>query len=144
MSAIYHNGNTYDEHSAWLASLSADEALIVHSPIGYLYTLVFLSELKRILKSEMPTKYRLRFLEFIDSRSDEWPPEIIAILEPMCDAGAEIMAEAHKLGKKQLDKIAEFEVFSAFAALNPSLLVALRMRENLRGYFPPSSNQRKH
>jgi hypothetical protein len=134
---IYHNGRTYAEHVAWIDSLNADETLILHTPVGYRYTLVVISDLKRMLASEIPTKFRLRFLEFLDSHSGDWPPEIIAIIAPMSDAGAEIMSEAHRLGDKRLDKIAEWDVFGAFCALNPSLLEALRMRSNLRIYSRP-------
>jgi hypothetical protein len=131
---IYCDGRTYAEHVAWIDSLNADEKLILHAPVGWRYTLIVISDLKRMLASEIPTQYRLRFLEFLDKHSAEWPPEIIAIIAPMCDAGAEIMSEANKLGDKRLDKIAEWDVFKAFCALNPSLLEALRMRQNVRIY----------
>jgi hypothetical protein len=130
---IYCDGRTYAEHCAWLNSLNADQNLIVHSPVGHRYTLVIISELKRMLMAEtLPTGARHRFLEFLNDHSDVWPPEIIASIEPMCDAGAEIVREARKLGaSKALDKYAEFDVFNAFCALNPSLLEALRMRDNI-------------
>jgi hypothetical protein len=137
---IYCDGRTYAEHCAWLDSLNADQNLIVHTPVGHRYTLVVISELKRMLASEIPTKHHLRFLEFLDDHSDVWPPEIIASIEPMSDAGAEIVREARKLGaSKALDKCAEWDVFNAFIALNPSLLEALRMRENMRIYWRPDN-----
>jgi hypothetical protein len=132
---IYHNGRTYAEHVAWIDSLNADETLILHTPVGYRYTLVEISDLKRVLQVEIPAEFRLRFLEFLDRQSAEWGAETIASIAPMCDAGAEIVREARKLGSKQaLDTFAKFDVFSAFCALNPSLLEALRMRTNLRIY----------
>lgn len=135
---IYHNGRTYAEHCSWLDSLNADEKLIVQTPAGHRYFLIVISNLKRMLASEIPTQYRLRFLEFLDNHSNDWPPEIIASIAPMCDAGAEIVGEAQKLGAKQaLDAFAKFDIFSAFCALNPSLVEALRMRDNMRIYSRP-------
>jgi hypothetical protein len=134
---IYCDGKTYAEHCAWIDSLGPDETLILHAPNGWRYTLVIISDLKRMLASTIPTEHRLRFLEFLDNHSNDWPPEIIASIAPMCDAGAEIMSEAHKLGDKMLDKIAEWDVFSTFCALNPSLLEALRMRGSMRVYPHP-------
>ena len=136
---IYCDGRTYAGHCAWLDSLNADQNLIVHAPVGHRYTLIVISELKRMLTAEtLPTVARLRFLEFLADLSDVWPPEIIASIEPMCDAGAEIVREAQKLGaSKALDKYAEWDVFNAFCALNSSLLEALRMRDNMRIYRQP-------
>jgi hypothetical protein len=130
---IYANGRTYAEHCAWIDAMSPDEKLILYSPVGNRYTLVLISEAKRALTAELPVELRLRFLEFLDSLPDVWPAEIIASIAPMCDAAAEIMHEARKLGpQKAFDKCAEWDVFNAFVALNPSLLEALRMRENMR------------
>ena len=138
---IYHNGRTYAEHCAWIDSLNADETLILHAPAGYRYTLVEISDLKRVLQAEIPAEYRLQFLEFLDRESARWGEEIIASIAPMCDAGAEIVREARKLGSKQaLDAFAKFDVFSAFCALNPSLLEALRMRDNMRIYSTTGEN----
>ena len=51
---------------------------------------------------------------------------MIAAIDPMDDKGDEIAGEIRKLGpQKALDVYAE--TFVAFAALNPSLIEALRM-----------------
>jgi hypothetical protein len=138
---IYCNGRTHAQHCAWLDSLNADEKLIVHTPVGYRYTLVIISDAKRMLQAELPAEFRLQCLEFLDRQSAHWGAETIASIAPLCDAGAEIVGEAQKLGAKQaLDAFAKFDIFSAFCALNPSLLEALRMRDNMRIYSTTGEN----
>jgi hypothetical protein len=100
-------------------------------PVGHCYTLVLASLTKRLLTEEMPAAYRLQFLQHLDKmpngESKTWlTAEMIAAVEPMCDKGYEMVCEAQKLGpKKALDAYAKF--FSAFAALNPSLIEVLKM-----------------
>jgi hypothetical protein len=97
-------------------------------PIGYQYTLVMASEVKRVLMENIPTEYRLKFLEHLDRMVDRaWlTAEMIEAVEPMCDKAYEIALEAKKLpGGKFLDVYAQN--FSTFALLNPSLIEALRM-----------------
>jgi hypothetical protein len=125
---------SYEERDAWLASLNDDENAIVHTPFGHRCTLVMVSIIKRILAAEISTSYRLQFLEWLDKIGREWmSPESVALIEPMCDAGYEMVSEAQKLGaKKALDVYAKHEVFSAFVALNPSLLTVLKMPPTYR------------
>ena len=47
----------------------------------------------------------------------------------MPDEGREIIKEARKLGDKWLDVVARWEVFTAFVAMNPTLLAALKMHQ---------------
>jgi hypothetical protein len=116
------------EHSVWTAYLRVDETLILHTSIGLRYTLVLLSISKRFLSQTIPADCRLRFLEWMDRRSDTFSKEAIALIEPMNDEGYEIFREANKLGpNKALDISASWEVFNAYAAINPSILTALRM-----------------
>jgi hypothetical protein len=126
---IYANGRTYAEHCAWLASLNDDESAIVHTPIGHRWTLVVISETKRMLLGNVPTEHRLRFLEFLDHCTDTFlTAEVVAGVEPMCDEAYEMVKEARKLGAgKALDVFAKWEVFNAFIALNPSILTAIKM-----------------
>jgi hypothetical protein len=118
-----------EESSAWLDSLSADDSLIVGCPVGKRYTLVFVSIVKRLLAQEMSPAYRLKFLEWLGKCGDTWlSPATIGIVEPMCDQGDEMVREARKLGaKKMLDVVGQFDVFSAFVSLNPSLLTAIKI-----------------
>jgi hypothetical protein len=102
-------------------------------PIGYQYTLVMASEVKRLLVEGMPMEYRLKFLEHLDKMVDRaWlTAEMIEAVEPMCDKAHEIALEAKKLPKgKFLDVYAQN--FSTFAVLNPSLLTALKMSRGCR------------
>jgi hypothetical protein len=118
-----------DERSAWLASLNEDESAIVHTPDGHKYTLVFVSLVKRLLVDEMEPAYRLRFLEWLDKCADTWlRPDMVAVIEPMCADGYEMVREAQKLGAgKMFDVFARWEVFNAFVALNPSILAAIKL-----------------
>jgi hypothetical protein len=125
---------THDERCAWLASLDADETLIVHTPCGHKSVLVFIAHMKRVLQSEIPTACRLKFLEGIASCRDHvLSEEAIAAIEPLSDEGQAIVDEAMKLGARQaLDIFARWEVFAAFVALDPSLLEAIKICENRR------------
>jgi hypothetical protein len=121
-----------DERSAWLASLNEDENAIVHCAVGHRWTLVVISETKRLLSMNLPAEHRLRFLEFLDGCTDNFlTVEAISLIEPICDEGYGMLRETRKLGAgKSLDVIARWEVFNAFIALNPSLLTAIKMPRN--------------
>jgi hypothetical protein len=99
--------------------------------------LVYVSLVKRLLAGEMPEGFRLKFLQWLDKlnhHDENWQslritPEIIAVIEPMCDsADHELMGEILKLGKfDRLNALGREDVFRAFVALNPSLLTAIRL-----------------
>jgi len=126
------HGQSSEERHAWLDSLNADESAIVHTPVGHRYTLVIISETKRLLAMDLSAAHRLRFLEFLDSCTDNFlTAEAVAIVEPMCDEAYEMVKEARKLGaSKALDVLARWEVFNAFVVLNPSLLRAIKISKN--------------
>jgi hypothetical protein len=127
-SEIYTNGRTYAEHCAWIESMTDDEKEILYCPVGHRATFVMISIIKRWLQLDLEAEYRLKFLEFLDRRSNDFTREAIAQIEPMCDEAHEIYKEAMKLGaKKALDVLGRCEVFSAFIALNPSILTAIKM-----------------
>jgi hypothetical protein len=115
------------ERAAWEASLSDDELVILNTSIGERCSLVFISLVKRMLAHEIDPAYRLRFLEWLEARHQT--PDMIAAVNPMCDDGYNLLREAMKLGAKQaLDVVSRLEVFTAFAALNPGMLTAIRMQ----------------
>jgi hypothetical protein len=92
---------------------------------GAKYTLVLASLTKLALQSEnMPPAMRLEFLGHLDKMVDRaLTPAVIAMVEPMCGKGFQLVAEARKLGHfKALDVYAD--KFDLFAALNPSLRAA--------------------
>jgi hypothetical protein len=84
----------------------------------------------------MSSEYRFRFLNYLDKLADAWlTAEAVAMIEPICDDGYEIVKEARKLGwQKAFDTFAKHEVFSAFVALNPSLMKTIRFCNRGRGY----------
>lgn len=104
------------------------------TPRGYRYTLVLISIVKRSLEMEIPSDYRLKFLEHLDrmpaKESGTWlTAEMVAAVDPICNKAYEIVDEARKLGApKALDIYAD--QFPVFAGLNPSLMTALRQSPN--------------
>jgi hypothetical protein len=105
-------------------------------PTGYKYTVIIISTTKRALAGNISREYRLEFLNHLDRmvnhQNNSWLTEaMIAAIDPMCDAGLEMLSEAMKLDKGKpgrpgmLDALAKF--FPAFAVLNPTLLTALEL-----------------
>lgn len=98
-------------------------------PPSYLYTMVWISEIKRDLGHPgLSATGRLELLDMLNSCTEHaWlSPGMVAAVEPMDDRALTIAAEAGKLGDgKVLDVYAKH--FATFAALNPSLIAALEM-----------------
>lgn len=99
-----------------------------HLSMGHRYSLVMATEVKQLLQGEMPPEMRLDFLSHLDKMIDHViTAEIIGMLDPMDEQGAELMKEARKLGYGLRSPNA-FNVldqkFEVFAALNPSLRTA--------------------
>lgn len=116
-------------------------------PPGYKYTVVIISHTKRGLAQEISAEWRVKFLNGLDQMANEDPwltADMIAAIDPMCDAGLEMVREAMKLDKGKpgrpgmLDALAKF--FPAFAVLNPSLLEALNPRRN--GYYRTTNEEK--
>jgi hypothetical protein len=111
-------------------------------PNGYMYTLVSISLTKRALADDMPPGERLELLQSLAFYETSFKPEQIAAVEPMCNKGLKIVAEAMKLGDGgfppdggarrpgALDMFASH--FTTFASLNPSLVTALKMQPGFR------------
>jgi hypothetical protein len=114
---------------AWIDSVQGDERTILYWPVGRRYTMVFISIVKRHLEQELPIDVRAKLFDWLDTCGAEWlTPEAVAHIEPMCDEGYAIVREAEKLGAgKALDVYARHEVFSAFCALNRTLLSAIEL-----------------
>src|ERR1700682_249711 len=92
---------TYEERDAWLASLDADQTAIAHTPSGHRWTLVVISETKRLLSMNLSAEDRLRFLEFLESCTDNFLTEkAVAIIEPMDHEAHELLKETRRLGAK--------------------------------------------
>jgi hypothetical protein len=131
-----------EQHRAWLDGMTADERLVVGTPIGYLYTLVIVAHTKRVLVSyEVPVGERLRMLEAINGFVDNiFTAEALTVIEPACDTAMEMIRECMKVDEgnprcgKAFDLLASWEVFGHLVVLNPSLLAAIKLfRRNTPG-----------
>jgi hypothetical protein len=98
------------------------------TPPAWRYTLVLASVTKRLLGFDIPLKFRQAYLDHLEKMtvgSDWCNADVITAVGPMDDAGYEMICEIGNLGwKKGLDVAAE--MFASFAALNPSLIEALK------------------
>lgn len=98
-------------------------------PHSVKYTLVLVSITKRALADDLSDHYRFQFLQHLDKMVDpiHWiTAEMIAAVKPCDDKGAQLFFEASKVDpKKKLDVYAE--IFGPMAALNPSLITAIKM-----------------
>lgn len=133
---LYH-----EKHSAWLASLSADELLVVRTPVGYLHTFIAVSLMKRALLTEgIKPAEQLDLLEKMNSWLDLYfTREMLATIEPICDTGYAIFAEAKsldrpadKLGQASFEVLTCPRVFWHLTTLNPSILAAIKLKEAAR------------
>lgn len=129
---------TPEGQSAWLASLTPDESLIVHTPAGYLMFFVVVALTKRALAmDDMKAGERLYFLEKLNGLTDQnFTPSMLATIEPMSDLEYEIFCEAKSLdGTDDKSAEASFQiltsprVFGHLATLNPSFIAAMKQRE---------------
>jgi hypothetical protein len=128
--AIYHNGRTYAEHCAWLASLTGDEYRIVHMPIGHLFSMAIASLLKRfLLKFSTSIEVRQRILNCLAGMA--YGPvtvDAISAIEAADDTGNEIIRTITSLPKgQQVMAFGDGDVFRLVARLNPSLIKAIRL-----------------
>jgi hypothetical protein len=117
-------------------------------PPGYQYMLVMISITKRALAGEIPSEFRMQFLEHLDkltTPSDSlWlSADMVAAVEPMCEKGNELAREAQALGTGKSLHVRSLSVFDAyakffpaFASLNPSLITALEMMPGRRQSAP--------
>jgi hypothetical protein len=127
---IYHNGRTYEEHCAWLASLTGDQYRMVHMPIGHLFRMAFVSVIKHaLLTCEMTAGERMKFLDGIArSVTGIVTAEAVAAIEPIDPVGLKMVREITSLPiAKQTTAFKDSDVFRLLAQLNPSLLRALRL-----------------
>jgi hypothetical protein len=100
---------------------------------GHCHTLIWVAIAKRALQEEMPAPMRLRFLELLDKLADaKVTPEVIARIDPMPDAGWQIVREARSIDPPD-DKLAKasFKILTSEPAwgyltrINPSMMAAV-------------------
>jgi hypothetical protein len=126
----------HETHSAWLASLSPDESLIVNTPQGYLLMFIVVALTKRGLRANnIKPAEQLFLLEKMNGLTDQYfTPEMLATIEPMGDTEYEIFREARSLDPPD-DKTAAASfkvltsprVFSHLARLSPSIFAAIKL-----------------
>jgi hypothetical protein len=119
-----------------MPEITADEAeMVLHTPIGYRYTLVIVAYTKRALVSyEIPVGERLQILEAINGFVDKTFTEAaLAVIEPACDTAMEMISECMKVDEgnprcgKAFDLMASSPVFGHLLKLNPSMLAAIKL-----------------
>ena len=111
-------------------------------PAGYkwIFILIALAKLALLTRGIAPAE-KLRFLEFLDTAPDSYMTrEMVAMIDPLDDAGYAIYAEAKtldppgdKLGEASFRVLTSERVFGHFLTLNPSILKAIEWREANRG-----------
>ena len=119
-----------------MMEMTADEAeMVLHTPIGYRYTLVIVAYTKRVLVSyEIPVGERLRMLEAINSFVDNiFTEAALAVIEPACDTAMEMICECMKVDEgnprcgKAFDMMGTSPVFGHLLKLNPTILAAIKL-----------------
>jgi hypothetical protein len=111
----------------------------VNTPAGYQHLMLWAAYAKRALQYEMPAGKRLQLLEKLNSLTDDYfAPEMLAIIEPMCDTEIAMVNEARSLdreddriGQASFEVLTSWRVFGHFRRLNPSYLAAIKLREQM-------------
>lgn len=127
-------GMNDEQRAAWMASLNADETLILQCPAGYRFNLVAVSYLKRVLATrQMTIGDQLEFLEALNGMVDErFTTEGLALVKPADDISAQMIEEARKLDaddstlSRSFDVLTSWEVFGNLVRLNPTIMDAMK------------------
>src|SRR5690242_14877817 len=89
-----------EERSAWIASLSADETMVLHVPVGHRVSLLLIAHTKRVLVRDRhaTTEDQLRALELLNSLTDSFlTPAAMVAVQPACATAAEMIKHALSL-----------------------------------------------
>ncbi|MCK1337946.1 hypothetical protein IVB38_18450 [Bradyrhizobium sp. 38] len=101
-------------------------------PQGYKYTVVIISNTKRVLPEDPPLEFKLKFLIISTPASnpnDAWlTAEVIAAIDPMCDHGQEMVREAAKLDKGKLGRPGMLDALAKFFQRLRSSIIASSRR----------------
>jgi hypothetical protein len=106
---------------------------VAHFPLGWRFTIVFLSRLKYdLVKHPMSARERLETLEGIDGLiDDKLTAEVVAAIEPCDEWTAMTFSTALEAGIPAADDLlTEDKRFRKLVALNPSWLRAIRLMES--------------
>jgi len=75
-----------------------DDELVLNTPVGYWHLMLMAAYAKRGLQFKMSAGKRLKLLELLNSLTDGYfTPDMLAIIEPMCDTQMEMVNEARSL-----------------------------------------------
>jgi hypothetical protein len=118
-----------DDHSAWQASWTDEERLLAHCPPGYWISLVYISQVKRVLQEDLPPDLRLRFLEILHNLvHDNLSLEAMQRVAPACDTAMAMLDEMKSLNIRDKDRLMmKWNVIAAFVNLNPSIIEAIKL-----------------
>jgi hypothetical protein len=120
----------YEDHSAWQAGWNEDEAMLAGTPPGYWFDLVNISRVKRVLQEKMLTELRLRFLEYLNSKSvhGHLNLEAMQAVKPACDTAMAMLNEMSALDiDDQCRLMRKWNLMAAFVNLNPSIMDAIKV-----------------
>jgi hypothetical protein len=117
--------------------LSDDDQLASNTPAGYVHLMLMAAYAKRGLQFKASIGKRLKLLELLNSLTDGYfTPEMLSVIEPMCDTQMEMVSEARslvreddRLGNASFAVLTKPQVFGHFRRLNPSLLAAIKLRQ---------------
>jgi hypothetical protein len=136
---------TSEQHAVWWATLSEDERLVAHVPVGYMHTLLLISYIKHVLgRCPMSVGERLTMLENLNRLVDNYiTADVLATVSPSCNATAKMIFETDALEANDAFKVlTSWEVFGNFLKLNPTLLDAIKLASGRRDQSPASDRTR--
>lgn len=119
-----------DEKSAWIETLSDDEWKILWAPAAGKYGLVLAAQIKSLLLKPGATAHsRMNLLQALHRIPDSFvSADAIATIAPACATARQMFSELMTLPNYQVPALFwRQEPFSSFAALNPSLLDAIKL-----------------
>lgn len=125
--------------------------LVAHGvPVGYRYTVILISLLKRVLVScPMTAPDRLELLEQLNQQVDlHIPPIALTVIQPACDTAVDFIAEALSLDppdgappcRESYNVLTSSEVFGYLRRLNPSIDEALSLGFRRGAAAAPAAN----
>lgn len=136
---------TEQERIVW-TGITDDERLVLHTPVGYRYTMVLVALTKRILTTyELSVGDRLRMLEAINSFVDNvFTEAALAAIAPASDTEMDMIRECWRADEgatrrgASLDLMASQDVFAHFVKINPTLLASIRLLHKRRPMGAPT------
>lgn len=119
----------YEDHSAWQASWTDDEAMVAHTPSGYWMELIYIAYFKRFLQKELQPDVRLQILERLNEMVRGYLTlDALQRVDPACDVAVKMVEETNNLSiPDKCRMFSRWNIMAAFCNLNPSLVEAMRL-----------------